>query len=114
VTKWHKISSRTYKIANTLAGLLDIACVNEHQYHPWRNEMGALLKQETIKRPSKSASGKGPSLFEVEYLGLLFKELNDFLKSSQFATIQEVVVGVRGDGYQMVLPIQNSRQQRGA
>lgn len=53
-----------------------------------------------IPTPKKiSAVKQGPSLFEVEYLRELKKELEIFLKSRNFSTIQEVHVAFAGQDY---------------
>lgn len=57
--------------------------------------MKALSKK---RNPSKSIV-QGPSLYEVEYLRQLKQELEIFLKSRNFSTIQEFQVGFAGNGY---------------
>jgi hypothetical protein len=67
------------------------------------------MKAVTKKRsqPSK-ASVAGPSLFEVEYLRQLKEELETFLKSRNFSTIQEFQVGFTGSGYNGVMQVRAS------
>jgi hypothetical protein len=56
------------------------------------------MKTMTKKRQNK-VSVNGPSLFEVEYLRQLKQELEVFLKSRNFPTIQEFDVAFAGTGF---------------
>jgi hypothetical protein len=50
------------------------------------------------KQVQKSAS-QGPSLFEVEYLRQMKEELETFLRSKNFPTIENIDIAFTGAGY---------------
>ena len=52
----------------------------------------------------------GPSIFETEFLRQLQEELSIFLKGSNCTTLTDIVIGVRGQNYQTVIPM--NRRER--
>lgn len=58
-----------------------------------------------IQKTNAETTPKGPTLFEISYLDQLQKELNIFLKSKHFSTLEAIVVGVKGKDYQLLIPI---------
>ncbi|MGE4131411.1 MAG: hypothetical protein AB7F86_07215 [Bdellovibrionales bacterium] len=65
--------------------------------------MNALKLQQTELVTKKPTAG--PTIFEVEYLKALQKEFEIFLRGSQFSTMKEVVLGIRGSNYNAVIPL---------
>ncbi|MGZ3656222.1 MAG: hypothetical protein ACXVB9_02165 [Bdellovibrionota bacterium] len=64
------------------------------------------MKAATVARKNKSKPAmQGPSLFEVAYLHQLKAELEIFLKSRNFSTIQELQVAFVGSDYQGLMQI---------
>lgn len=57
------------------------------------------MKTMTKKQSRIKTQVQGPSLYEVEYLRQLKQELEVFLRSRNFSTIQEFQVGFAGAGY---------------
>ncbi len=70
----------------------------------------AIMNRETNFIPSakKAVIKKGPSLFEVEYLRELKKELEIFLQSRNFTTIQEVQIAFAGSDYTGLMEVKAS------
>jgi hypothetical protein len=55
--------------------------------------------REVKKSRSQQVALKGPSLFEVEYLRQMKEELEIFLKSRNFSTIQAFDIAFAGSDY---------------
>ena len=70
----------------------------------------ATMNRETAFIPTakKAVIKNGPSLFEVEYLRELKKELEIFLKSRNFSTIQEVQIAFAGSDYTGLMQVKAS------
>lgn len=47
----------------------------------------------------------GPNLFERKYLHELENELKAFLKGKYFTSIEEIVLGIKGQGYSAIIPV---------
>ena len=58
-----------------------------------------MKKQMQRREVKKTVKLQGPSLYEVEYLKEMKKELEIFLKSRNFSTIQAFDIGFAGAGY---------------
>lgn len=54
---------------------------------------------------SKIQKRSGPTVFEIEYLKQLQEELTIFLKGTNCTTLTDIVIGVRGQDYQAVIPM---------
>jgi hypothetical protein len=84
------------------------------------NHQGATMKAAIMNRendvtstaPKKAGIKKGPSPFEVEYLRELKEELEIFLKSRNFTTIQEVQVAFAGSDYTGLMQVRGRHGRR--
>lgn len=47
----------------------------------------------------------GPNLFEMQYLKQLHDEIEVFLKSKNFNTIEKISIGIQGDHYQALIRV---------
>lgn len=56
-------------------------------------------KELSRARTSKSLKMTGPSYFEIEYLRQMKEELETFLHSRGFSTIQEFQIAFKGQNY---------------
>ncbi len=75
----------------------------------------AIMNREndvTSTAPKKAGIKKGPSPFEVEYLRELKEELEIFLKSRNFTTIQEVQVAFAGSDYTGLMQVRGRHARR--
>lgn len=65
--------------------------------------MTKVLHAELATKGSKAgraqAKASGPSLYEMNYLKQLAEELNIFLHSRGFSTIEAIDLGIVGHGY---------------
>ncbi len=59
---------------------------------------------ETSHQTTSIQNQLGPNMFEVEYVRQLQEELLIFLKGSSCTTLKDIVIGIRGQGYQVVIP----------
>ena len=62
-----------------------------------------VTKYEQLEAPTTMRNG--PTLFEVEYIRELQKELSVFLQSKRFPTMKNIVLGIQGTSYQAMIPI---------
>ena len=58
-----------------------------------------VTQQRTMKQVPGKAAVRGPSLFEVEYLRQMKEELEVFLRSRNFSTIQAIEIAFVGADY---------------
>lgn len=61
--------------------------------------MKKCAQNKEVSKSRRQAALKGPSLFEVEYLRQIKEELEVFLKSRNFSTIQGFDIAFVGAGY---------------
>jgi hypothetical protein len=57
------------------------------------------MNKEVQSKKTNGAAAQGPSYFEVAYLGELKKELEIFLRSKNFSTIQAFDIAFAGQDY---------------
>lgn len=61
--------------------------------------MSHACKQKDVKITKITRKVKGPSLYEVEYLRELKKEMEIFLRARNFSTIKEFDIAFTGPEY---------------
>jgi len=61
-------------------------------------------RAKLAKKPGTTVA-RGPSLFEVEYLHQIKDELETFLRSKNFGTIQQFEIAFAGAGYNGLMKV---------
>lgn len=64
-----------------------------------------VASQKRIKNGSAKKTIPGPSVFEVEYLRQMKEELEIFLRSKNFSTIQAIEIAFVGSGYDGLMKV---------